>query len=296
MANPNILLAAQNPAAAAKLFGEAQSNPNNPIGSSLDQTKLNVLNSLFNNPAAVRSLNYANPTGTGQTGAAGPAMQRSSLNSPQLNLGQTTNPLDLLELGKSSSSSTTTNSGDQHPDYYSKEIEEEVNKCIQSVFKSGISVDDFASILFKLKDSQDKKDKDFYSYALKYIIEGNTCLFQLDELQLQTMSNIWGALIERNVLTPQMLSYCLKILHNMLSKPMNNKNFFFVAKVLDRCKSRLKDFVNFCQCLVQLPNYQELPRLIKEFIDYGTRGSLPPNYSALTPPLLSQMPPNMAQV
>ena len=285
-----MLLAAQNQNnPAAKLFGEAQANSGNPaIGSGLEQTKLNVFNSLFGNQAAVRSLNYGN----NQTGSAsGAPTMRSSLNSPQLNLAQTS--LDLLEIGKSAADQQLQL---QHSDYYSKEIEEEVNKCIQSVFKSVISVDDFASILFKLKDSQDKKDKDFYTYALKYIIEGNTCLFQLDEMQFHTMSNIWGALIERNVLSPPMLSYCLKILHSMINKPISSKNFLFVAKVLDRCKTRLKDFVNFCQCLVQLPNYQELPRLLKEFIEYGARGSLPPNYNSLTPPLLGQMPPNIGQV
>ena len=48
------------------------------------------------------------------------------------------------------------------PAQYSKEIEDEVDKCIQGLFKANnptLSVDEFISILAKFKDSQDKKDK-----------------------------------------------------------------------------------------------------------------------------------------
>ena len=41
---------------------------------------------------------------------------------------------------------------------YSKEIEEDVEKCIQGLFKlNSLSAEDFINILSKLKDSQDKK-------------------------------------------------------------------------------------------------------------------------------------------
>ena len=93
------------------------------------------------------------------------------------------------------------------------------------------------------------------------------------------MSNVWGSLIDRGILSTQTLSYCLKLLLQMLSKSVHSRYYFFAVKVLDRCKGRLKDFMNFCQCAMQLSNFQEIPRMLKEFIEFGARGLIPPTYT-----------------
>jgi hypothetical protein len=153
---------------------------------------------------------------------------------------------------------------------YPKEIEDEVEKFIQRLFNkslplsSSLSVDDFCDILARLKESHDKKEKvkqlcrpsciwkipknkqansyflqkDFYNYALKYLIDGNTCLYSLDDMQFHTMSVLWGVMIDRGILSHLVLGYCLKLLLQMLNKPTNTKYYFFSVKVLDRCKSR----------------------------------------------------------
>jgi hypothetical protein len=42
---------------------------------------------------------------------------------------------------------------------YTKELEDEVEKCIQRLFKNLLSVDEFCDILARFKDSHDKKEK-----------------------------------------------------------------------------------------------------------------------------------------
>jgi hypothetical protein len=54
----------------------------------------------------------------------------------------------------------------------------------------------------------------------------------------------------------------------------NKNNFFNFYSTF-----RLKDYINFCQCLIQLPNFQEIPRVLKEFIDCGSRGMYPSSYN-----------------
>ena len=39
--------------------------------------------------------------------------------------------------------------------------------------------------------------------------------------------------------------------------------------VLERCKNRVKDYSDFCQHVSQGPNYSEVPKSLKEFIEYG---------------------------
>lgn len=184
----------------------------------------------------------------------------SRLNSPQINL----NPSNQFD--------------NKDTIQYSKEIEEDVEKCIQGLFKlNSLSPEDFINILSKLKDSQDKKDKDFYTSALKYIIDVNNCLSDLDEMQFHTMSTVWGLMIDRDVLSNQTLSYCLKLLVQMLSKPITSRYYRFGIDVIDRCKNRLKDYVTFCQWILQLQNFQQFPRVLKDYIDFGARGIHPPN-------------------
>ncbi len=187
---------------------------------------MNVLNSLLNSQQqTARTLNY---------GGTNPI--RSSLNSPQLNVAG--NPLDILD--------PTKDHTQQQAGFYPKEIEEEVEKYIQGLFKPSpnnpnvpsISVDDFINLLAKLKDSQDKKDKDFFNYALNYIIDANSCLYKLDDMQFHTMSNIWGGLIDRYILSSVPLSSMFKLLLQMMSKPINTRYCIFGIKVLDRCKHR----------------------------------------------------------
>ncbi len=112
---------------------------------------------------------------------------------------------------------------------------------------------------------------------MKYIIDGNTCLAELDEMQFHTMSTVWGYLIDREILSSQMLTYCLKLLAQMFSKPITSRYYRFGIDVLDRCKTRLKDYNTFCQFLLNQPNFHQFPRILKEYVEYGTRGLLPPN-------------------
>ena len=224
------------------------------VGANLDQNKFNMINSLLTNQS--RNINYSstNPI-------------RSSLNSPQLNM-----------------------TGQEADHFYPREFEDEVEKCIQSLFRTGtgtglssLSVDDFVGLLAKLKDSQEKKDKDFYTSALKWIlVDLNINMNQLDEMQFNILSNVWGSLIERNVLNATMLNNCLKVLIQMINKSSNgSKSFLFVLKVLDRCRQRLKDMYNFCQMLMQSVNYQNIPQSLRDYIEFGARASISQNYSSM---------------
>ena len=73
-----------------------------------------------------------------------------ALQSPQINPN---NPLTATEALLANMSESN----------YSKEIEDEVEKCIQRVFKpnlpNSLSVDEFVEILGKFKDSPEKKEK-----------------------------------------------------------------------------------------------------------------------------------------
>lgn len=223
-------------------------NSQNILSNNLDQSKINVLNTMFTN-------------------------RMRALQSPQINPN---NPLTANEALLANMSEAN----------FSKEIEEEVEKCIQRVFKpnlpNSLSVDEFAEILGKMKDSMEKKEKEFYNYALKYIIDTN-CIVALDDMQFSIMANIWGVLIDRNILSNQVLVTCLRLLLQMITKSTNPRFFLFCCRVLDRCKNRLKDLTNFCQYAVQLPNYPEIPRPLRDYIEYGARGALPP--SAMNPAL-----------
>jgi CCR4-NOT transcription complex subunit 1 len=94
------------------------------------------------------------------------------------------------------------------------------------------------------------------------------------------MSTVWGQLIDREILSNQMLTYCLKLLVTMLGKSVTSRFYRFGIDVLDRCKTKLKDYSSFCQWIVLLQTFPQFPRILKEYIEYGTHGLLPTNQTA----------------
>jgi hypothetical protein len=111
------------------------------------------------------------------------------------------------------------------------------------------------------------------------------------------MSTVWGQSIGREILSNQMLTYCLKLLVTMLGKSVTSRFYRFGIDVLDRCKTKLKDYSSFCQWLVQLQTFPQFPRILKEYIEYGTRGLLPiTNQSASGMASLSGLNPNVYQI
>ena len=100
---------------------------NNNNNSNLDPNKISVLNNLLNNPQTVRTLNY---------GAANPTSLRSSLNSPQLNVvaSMDNNMLD-KDNQQQQQQQQQQSSNNNNNNFFPKEIEDEVDKCIQSLFK-----------------------------------------------------------------------------------------------------------------------------------------------------------------
>jgi hypothetical protein len=101
------------------------------------------------------------------------------------------------------------------------------------------------------------------------LIDGNTSLYSLDETQFTTMVNLWGVLIQKGVLSNYFQANCLKLLFQMLYKPPVSRDFKFAVMVLERCKNRIKDYSDFCLHVSQGPNYSEVPKSLKEFIEYG---------------------------
>lgn len=176
-----------------------------------------MLNNLINNPLGMRPPNTPATNGSSPYNNIAGNSGYGSTNAP----GSTNDTASYLSTS------------------YQKEIEIEVENCIQRLFKgASLTVEEFATYLLRCKESGDQREKDFYAYSLKFLIDGNTCLYSLDEAQFHTMAKAWGVLIDRGILSNQILNYCFKILLGMLNKSINTKNFYFVCKVLDYCKNR----------------------------------------------------------
>jgi hypothetical protein len=111
------------------------------------------------------------------------------------------------------------------------------------------------------------------------LIDGNTSLYSLDETQFTTMVNLWyskSCLIE---LLPG---------QNYYFKQPVSRDFKFAVMVLESCKNRIIDYSDFCLHVSQGPNSSEVPKSLKEFIEYGR------NINQMNPmtPIRSLTPPN----
>ena len=91
----------------------------------------------------------------------------------------------------------------------------------------------------------------------------------------------------------------LRYVMEALKKPPNNKMYLFGVAALNRYRVRLQHMEQYCEYLMQSPNYESFPQHLKEYIEHGVRSQEPPaarSGGGMASPLpVAQPPPPAAQ-
>ena len=62
-----------------------------------------------------------------------------------------------------------------------------------------------------------------------------------------------------------------------VKKTPDSKMYFFGIAALDRFKTRLKDYPQYCQHAMQAPHFNEFPAHLKQWVEYGSQNEVPPS-------------------
>ncbi|XP_056008647.1 CCR4-NOT transcription complex subunit 1-like isoform X3 [Ostrea edulis] len=163
---------------------------------------------------------------------------------------------------------------------FSKEVEDEANSYFQRIYNQPptptMSIDEVLDMLKRFKDSPDKKEKDVYECMLRNLFEEYRFFPQYPERELHTTAVLFGGIIEKGLATYMALGIALRYVLEALKKQHNSKMYFFGIAALDRFKTRLKDYPQYCQHLAAIPHFHQFPQHLIEFVKYGAQSQEPP--------------------
>ena len=73
------------------------------------------------------------------------------------------------------------------------------------------------------------------------------------------------------------LGLALRFVLDSVKKSPNAKMYFFGVAALDRFKTRLKDYPQYCQHIGSIPHFKEFPPHLIEWVEHGANSLTPPS-------------------
>ncbi|XP_035217967.1 CCR4-NOT transcription complex subunit 1-like [Stegodyphus dumicola] len=184
-----------------------------------------------------------------------------------------------------------------HP--VSKEIEDEANSYFQRIYNhaphSSLAIEDVLEMLKRFQDSPIKREREVFSCMIRNLFEEYRFFPQYPDKELITTAQLFGGIIDQNLVRPRTdaqkksletgqlidsyitLGLALRYVLESLKKPQGSKMYYFGITAMDRFKTRLKEYPQYCQHLTSIANFHELPPHLIEYIEYGARSQEPPN-------------------
>ncbi len=163
---------------------------------------------------------------------------------------------------------------------FSKDIEEEADSYFTKIYNQDLpdcmSIDQVLDMLKKFQESPNKREKEVFACMIRNLFKEYPFLFQYPDKELETTGEIFGGIILYDFVKGYSFVGALRYVLESLKKPINSQYFTFGKAALNKFKSRLKEFPQFCQHLINIPHFREFPPLLAEYIEYGKQSQEPP--------------------
>ncbi|ESO94093.1 hypothetical protein LOTGIDRAFT_239532 [Lottia gigantea] len=164
---------------------------------------------------------------------------------------------------------------------FSKDVEDKANTYFQQIYNMPphltMTIDDVLEMLKRFKDSQNKMERDVFACMLRNLFEEYRFFPQYPERELHITALLFGGIIEQGIVTYWTLGIALRYILEALRKPHGSKMYYFGIAALDKFKSRLKDYPQYCQHLACIPHFSRSPQHLIEYVEYGARSKEPPH-------------------
>merc|ERR1719186_2378621 len=185
----------------------------------------------------------------------------------------------------------------------SREVEDVANTYFQRIYNQQISIDLVLELLKKFQASGVQKEQNVFNCMIKNLFEECKFFHHYPDKELQITAQLFGGIIEHNLVTEVKLAFALRSVLEALRKPTDSNMFLFGVAALDRFKSRLKEYPQYCQHVALIQHFKEFPSHLIQWVEYGTQSSDPPNQpstpvlppSLLGPTLAPGQPVTVAQ-
>lgn len=161
-----------------------------------------------------------------------------------------------------------------------REVEDEANSFFQRIYNHPpnptLTIDEVLELLKRFQDSGHQREKDVSNCIIKNLFEEYKYFPQYPEKELRVTAQLFGGIIEHGLVTMIPLGLALRFVLDAVRKPCESKMYYFGIAALDRFKSKLKDYPQYCQHLSCISHFKDFPPHLIEWVEFGTRSQSPP--------------------
>ena len=174
----------------------------------------------------------------------------------------------------------------------SREVEDEANTYFQRIYNQPphqISIDEVLELLKKFQSSGVQREQDVFNCMIKNLFEEYKFFPQYPDKELHITAQLFGGIIEHNLVTMVKLGLALRFVLEALRKSTDSNMFYFGVAALDRFKTRLKEYPQYCQHVTMIPHFRDFPPHLVQWLEAGTQSMEPPSKPSgqVLPPSLS---------
>ncbi|GMH00621.1 hypothetical protein Nepgr_002460 [Nepenthes gracilis] len=159
---------------------------------------------------------------------------------------------------------------------YGDDIESEVNSYYQRMFAEELTVDEMVQMLGRFKESSEKREQSIFDCVVSNLFEEYRFFPKYPERQLGLAAILFGSLIKNQLVTHLTLGIALRGVLDALRKPADSKMFAFGTKALEQFISRLHDWPQYCNHILQISHlrgtHPELVAYIEEVLARMSHG------------------------
>ncbi|KPL94018.1 CCR4-NOT transcription complex subunit 1-like protein 1, partial [Sarcoptes scabiei] len=163
---------------------------------------------------------------------------------------------------------------------FSKEIEEEADSYFQRIYNQDqpdtLTIDQFLEMLKQFQESTSKREKDIAACMIRNLFKEYPFLAQYPDKELVITGEIFGGIIMNNFVKGFHMVTALRCVLDALKRPASARYITFGQAALNKMKTRLKEFPQFCNHLCSVSIYRDLPQNLIEYIEYGKQSMDPP--------------------
>lgn len=157
-----------------------------------------------------------------------------------------------------------------------EDIEEEANQYFQKIYTSDISVSDVIGLLKRFKTSTEKREQEIFRCMIHNLFDEYRFFHKYPDKELNLTGVLFGSLIQHQLVSTITLGIALRYIIEALRKDPeqvilvdkagtnekqqvnNNEKFFRFAKIaLEQCRSRLREWPQYCSHLIQIPHLRK---------------------------------------
>ncbi|GJD10455.1 CCR4-NOT transcription complex subunit 1 [Galdieria sulphuraria] len=167
----------------------------------------------------------------------------------------TTSNKALNDLSQSKSVSSTETTGPASSDVFSSDIEEETNSFFKKIFSSKLSVDEGIELLEKYKASSDVREQQLFACTIHNLFDEYRFFPNYPEKVLKITGELFGALVERQLVTALTLGIALRYVLEALRRP--GRMTLFGLAAVKRFQNRLSEWPQYCAHITHIAHLKE---------------------------------------